>query len=65
MQSFAEALSGRLGEERRSVQQAMADGDVFEQDLHEAELADLYRLALQNGVTVHEPAPEGSLLTRP
>ncbi|MGI8334015.1 hypothetical protein ACRYCC_29030 [Actinomadura scrupuli] len=65
MQSFAEVLRRRLGQERRSVEQAMADGDVFEQDLHEAALEDLYRLALQNGVTVHDPAPEGTLLTRP
>ncbi|MCW2889689.1 MAG: hypothetical protein JWL58_6551 [Streptosporangiaceae bacterium] len=64
MQSFAEAIRGRLGQERRSLEQAMADGDLFDQDVHEAALEDLYRLALQNGVTVHDPAPEGTVLTR-
>jgi hypothetical protein len=65
MQSFAETIRSRLSQEHRSVHQAVAEGDVFDQDVHEAELEDLYRLALQNGVPVQDLGLDRSLLGHP
>ena len=62
MQSFTEAIRGRLTQEHHSVHQAVADGDAFDQDVHQAELEDLYRIALQNGLPVHDLTPERSRL---
>ncbi|MCW2918628.1 MAG: hypothetical protein JWN52_6696 [Actinomycetia bacterium] len=64
MQSFIEAIRARLSQERRSLDQALAEGDPYGQDVHEAELQDLYRIALQNGLPYQDPWPEQPVLER-
>jgi hypothetical protein len=52
MNVFTEAIHERLSQEHQSLALARAEKDLFAQDLHEAELENLYRIALRNGVAL-------------
>lgn len=52
MNVFTEAIQERLSQERLSLARARAEQDLFAQDLHEAELEHLHRIARCNGVAL-------------
>jgi hypothetical protein len=59
MSTFTETIRERLSQEHRSLDRARAERDLYAQDLHEAELEHLYRIACNHGV--HCPGTSGQL----
>lgn len=50
MRTFTETIRERLSQEHRSLDLARAERDLYAQDLHEAELEHLHRIAHSHGV---------------